>query len=298
MLTKYKVMRGLFKRRLVRVFIWNVIAFFNRSRLEIFCNEQLKRKHESFVRFDEDSIASVVSALESNGALSGPSLPRDTVNYLQAYADLNPCFADRDQTKGFFLNDRSKAEEKMGKELLLAQYFGAEQDEVIARLASDPYLLSVAARYLKVPPKLMSVNMWWTFPVDASAEDKARHAHVFHFDLDDVKFIKFFFYLTDVDGFAGPHVYVRTSNRDIKYKSPLFKSKRFSDEEVIACYGQENIVEVFGSAGACLIEDTITLHKGVTPISTARLMLQFEYSVNTYPEISCVNDRDAQKIFV
>jgi hypothetical protein len=140
--------------------------------------------------------------------------------------------------------------------------------------------------------------MWWTFPVDASAEDRARHAHVFHYDLDDLKFVKFFFYLTDVDDQAGPHVYVKTSNRIVKYKSPLFKSKRFNDEEIVAGYGAENIIEVLGKAGTCLIEDTTTIHKGITPVSRPRLMLQFEYSINKYSEISCVSDGNVQKIFV
>jgi len=298
MLSKYKIMRGLFKRRAVRVFIWNVVALCNRKRLKIFCKEQLARRHESFVEFDSNSIAPVVAELEASGAMVGPALPAETVQYLLNYSETHPCFADRDQTKGFYLRDREKAEASLGKELLLAQYFNAERDATIARIANDPYLLSIAACYLKVPPKLMSVNMWWTFPVNASEEDRARHAHVFHFDLDDLKFVKFFFYLTDVDDQAGPHVYVKTSNRVIKYKTPLLKSRRFTDDEIVAGYGAENVVKVLGPAGTCLIEDTITVHKGVTPVSRARLMLQFEYSINTYSEISCVGDKDAQKIFV
>lgn len=298
MLTKYKIMRGLFKRRSVRTLIWNVVAFLNKKRLAIFVKAQVGRKNESFVKFDVESIDSVVAGLEANGALVGPSLPKEVVEYLLDYAEANPCFADRDQTKGFYLKDRERAQEALGKKLLLAQYFNAEQDSKISKLANDPYLLLVAAKYLKVPPKLMSVNMWWTFPVDASAEDKARHAHVFHFDLDDLKFVKFFFYLTDVDDDAGPHVFVKTSNRLIKYETPMFRSRRFTDEEIVSGYGAENVVKVLGPAGTCLIEDTITVHKGVTPVSRARLMLQFEYSINTYPEVSCVSDGEAQKIFV
>lgn len=298
MLTKYKIMRGLLKRRAIRTLVWKIVAYFNKRRLEVFCREQLRRKHESFVAFDIDSIAPVITELEASGAMVGPSLSREVVQYLSEYAEKHPCFADRDQTKGFYLKDRAKAEESLGKELLLAQYFNAGEDAVIAKIANDPYLLSIAARYLKVPPKLMSVNMWWTFPVNASAEDKARHAHVFHFDLDDLKFIKFFFYLTDVDDQAGPHVFVKTSNRIIKYKTPMFRSRRFTDEEIIAGYGADNVIKVLGGAGTCLIEDTITVHKGMTPVSRARLMLQFEYSINTYSEISCVSDRNAQKIFV
>ena len=66
----------------------------------------------------------------------------------------------------------------------------------------------------------------------------------------------------------------------------------------IGAYGVENIVEVCGKAGSCLIEDTITLHKGVTPILRPRLLLQFEFSINTYPEVSCAVDPALQKVIV
>ncbi|MET3053296.1 phytanoyl-CoA dioxygenase family protein [Pseudomonas alkylphenolica] len=253
---------------------------------------------QSYVRFDEGVIEKIVGSLESDGAVAGPELPEQYVDYLVAFAERTPCYADRVPSQGFYLRDREAAERKLGKKLLLAQYFNVQKDKVIDDLSKDPFLLSVAAKYLGAPPQLMSVNMWWTFPVEASAEDKAKHAHVFHYDLDDVRFVKFFFYLTDVDEGAGPHVYVKSSNRVIKYKNSLFKSKRFTDEEVVQAYGKDNVVQVLGAAGACLVEDTITLHKGVTPTERARLILQFEYSINTYPEISCVVDEAEQQIFV
>jgi hypothetical protein len=298
MLTKYRIMRGLFKRRLVRIAVWKVVKFFNRGALKAFLNQQFERRGESFTSFEAEAIHSIVAGLERDGALYGPCLPAETVNYLNAYAETHPCFAYRDPAKGFFLKDKAKAEARLGKSLLLAQYFNAELDSRINRLAHDPFLLAVAAQYLGVAPKLMSVNMWWTFPVEASAEDKAKHAHVFHFDLDDRKCVKFFFYLTDVGSEDMPHVYVRTSNRLIKYKNTLLRSKRFTDSEIVDAYGTENVVEVVGPANTCLIEDTITVHKGITPVRNPRLILQFEYSINTYPEISCVTDKRSQQIFV
>lgn len=298
MLTKYRIMRGLFKRKLPRTATWKVVKFFNRHKLKAFLGLQLQRRGDSFASFDDTSIQSIVAGLDRDGALSGPALPTETVKYLSTYADNHPCFADRDPSKGFFLRDKAKAEASLDKNLLLAQYFNVVNDPCIKRLANDPFLLSVAAQYLGVPPKLMSVNMWWTFPVEASDEDKSRHAHVFHFDLDDLKFVKFFFYLTDVETEDGPHVFVRGSNRLIKYQNNFLRSRRFTDSEIIEAYGVENVIEVVGPAGACLIEDTITLHKGMTPVRNPRLILQFEYSINTYPEVSCVVDELDQKIFV
>ncbi len=291
-------MRGLLKRRAVRELAWNVIRLLKRRELIAFKAALKSSSVKSFVREGEVAIDQVVSDLRACGAVVGPALPADQVEYLTQFAERMPCYADRVPSQGFYLRDRALAEQKLGKELLLAQYFNILDDQRIDALSKDPFLLGLAAEYLGAPPKLLGANMWWTFPVQASAQDKAKHAHVFHYDLDDVKFVKFFFYLTDVDEASGPHVYVKGSNCQIKYKNTLLKSKRFTDDEVIQAYGEENIIHVHGEAGACLIEDTITLHKGVTPTQRARLLLQFEYSINTYPEASCVVDAAECKIFV
>jgi hypothetical protein len=161
----------------------------------------------------------------------------------------------------------------------------ADQLPVVNELSRDPFLLNVSAEYLRAPPKLVGVNLWWTFPVEASHEDKMKHAHYFHYDLDDVKFIKFFFYLTDVGLDDGPHVYVEKSNRLIRYKNSILRSRRFSDDEVVFAYGKDAIKVVTGKAGTSLIEDTITLHKGTTSIKNPRLILQFQYAINDYGQM-------------
>ncbi|MFG0462326.1 phytanoyl-CoA dioxygenase family protein [Pseudomonas sp. yb_1] len=297
-ISRYKLMRGLLKRRTIRKIVWDVIRTIKRRELTEFQEKLSTIDNQSAFNETKPSAESIVSALELEGAVRGPTLPNKYVEYLIDFAKRTPCYADRVPAKGFYLHDRQLAEQKLGKKLLLAQYFNLHKDALIEKLSRDPFLLSVAAKYLQAPPQLMSINMWWTFPVEASQEDKAKHAHVFHYDLDDVKFVKFFFYLTDVDEGAGPHVYVKGSNKNIKYKNSLFKSKRFTDQEIRDAYGDENIIHVLGKAGSCLIEDTITLHKGITPTESSRLILQFEYSINTYAEISCITNESECKIFV
>lgn len=295
MISKYRIMRGLLKRRLVRECVWHVVCFFNRRKVEGYRAGLDISKTSLVSALDSDTY---LGGLKRDGAVLGPSLSDEDVCYLRGFAERVPCFADRNPALGFYLKDLAVVEEKIGKSLLLAQYFNVQDDPVVARLSKDPFMLSLAAAYLGVEPKLMSVNMWWTFPVNASAEDRSKHAHVFHYDLDDIKFVKFFFYLTDVDSESGPHVFVRGSNREVRYKNTFLKSKRFTDEEVIASYGIENVVEVCGKAGSCLIEDTITLHKGVTPLRHPRLLLQFEFSINTYPEVSCTTDPTLLRVVV
>lgn len=291
-------MRGLLKRRAIRKVVWNLIRILKRRELYDFQQRLLMSPVQSVFDVQKGAVDQVVKALESEGAVVGPALPEEYIKYLVRFAEETPCYADRLPSQGFYLRNLEFAERKLGKKLLLAQYFNVQSDSQISRLSQDPFLLSVAAKYLQAPPQLMSVNMWWTFPVEASIEDRQKHAHVFHYDLDDVKFVKFFYYLTDVDETAGPHVYVKGSNKEVKYKNSLLRSKRFTDCEILEAYGEDNVINVHGPAGSCLIEDTITLHKGITPTEKPRLILQFEYSIYTYPEVSCVADEAECKLFV
>lgn len=289
-------MRGVCRFKVIRCSLWYFFRLIGAKDLSNAREIARKNSHNSFFKYNDFLVLKAVSDLRENGATQGVSLNSNYVDEILSYANSNPCFADRDETKGFYLKEKEGAEKKLGKKILLAQYFNIEDNPLVKKLSEDPYILSVAANYLGVSPKLMSANMWWTFPVDASDEEKSRHAHVFHYDLDDVKFVKFFFYITDVDNDSGPHVYVKGSNRKAKHKKSLFKSRRYTDDEIFQCYGKENVISLEGEAGTCLIEDTITMHKGVTPVSKPRLVLQFEYAVNKYAELSCVRDKEKQKM--
>lgn len=238
---------------------------------------------QSSAIFPEKLPDGYVCLVKENGAVEGPKLPNEMIEELVCYANDATCYADRNKAYGFKLDDYELMCEKLNKRVLVAQYSNLEELPLIKAITEDPFILAVAGKYLEVEPKLVGVNLWWTFPeASASEEDKNKHAHVFHYDLDDVKFIKFFFYLTDVTELDGPHVYVEGSNNNIKYKNTLIKSKRFTDEEVELAYGRDAIKVVTGPAGSCLIEDTITLHKGTTGERNPRLMLQLQYAIFDY----------------
>lgn len=104
---------------------------------------------------------------------------------------------------------------------------------------------------------------------------------MFHFDMDDYKFLKFFFYLTDVDAEAGPHVYVRGTHRG-KRLGHLFPMRRLANDEVKRSYGSERILSLEDKAGGAFIEDTFGLHKGQPPTHKDRLVLQLGFACRYY----------------
>jgi hypothetical protein len=173
--------------------------------------------------------------LNASGCGFGLRLPNDIVEEIRAYSESNPAYAFRDPKLGFLLQDRRQAEDLLGREILLAQYFNAQEEcPAISRIAEDPLLKLIALNYLGSIPKYLGVNLWWTFPVTPNRVDQEKYAHFFHRDIDDFKFLKFFFYLTDVEKGDGGHWLVAGSHR----KAPhirfwdRWKTRRFDDLEI------------------------------------------------------------------
>lgn len=234
-----------------------------------------------------------VQRLREDGIAFGIRLPQTVVEEIRAWANQQPCYADRESALGFLINERSAAEQRLGKPILLAQYFNTITEcPAISRLASDPVLRWVAASYLGSLPTFVGANLWWTFPVLAREADREKHAHVFHRDVDDFRFFKFFFYLTDVPTSEGAHVCVVASHRhppQLKV-GDRWNIRRYSDEEITSTYPSDLIREICGDAGTGFAENTLCIHKGSTPKHKARLLLQLQFALFDY---GAMHDRRA-----
>ncbi len=138
-------------------------------------------------------------------------------------------------------------------------------------IANDPGVLQIVQDFLGAKPTISNINMWWSF----GGRKQAEHAQLFHRDLDDWRFCKLFIYLTDVNENSGPHIYVRNTSQ-----SPSFrKIRRYSDEEIEAKFGKENIMKFVDRRGAAFLVDTYGFHKGLLPNTDNRLLLQIQYSL-------------------
>jgi hypothetical protein len=144
----------------------------------------------------------------------------------------------------------------------------------LQELATDETFMAVAQAYLGCRPINDLVALWWSPAFGSQASSEA--AQLFHFDMDRLKFVKFFVYLTDVDVKQGPHVYVASSH--FRKPSAVLRDGRISDEEIIRAYGQEAIIEITGNRGTVLAVDTRGFHKGKAPESGDRLLFQVEYT--------------------
>lgn len=142
-------------------------------------------------------------------------------------------------------------------------------------LAGDPSIIAVAAAYLNSKPMLDLAAMWWSTAYARAANSEA--AQLFHFDMDRLRFLKFFIYLTDVTPANGPHVYVAKSHRRSGKPDNLWRDGRIPDEEIFPAYSKDDIVQVCGPRGSMFAGDTKAFHKGTAVQTGDRLVLELEY---------------------
>ena len=148
----------------------------------------------------------------------------------------------------------------------------------VQQLMADASLLALAQCYLGCRPVMDVMTMWWHTKHSAHPDKIA--AQFYHFDMDRLKWLKIFIYLTDVGPDSGPHYFVAGSHRSGRIPERL-RSKgyvRLTDQEVENCYPRESFIEFTGRRGTIIAEDTRGLHKGQHVLHGDRLMLQLQYS--------------------
>lgn len=133
-------------------------------------------------------------------------LSEDVVNKIVEYAKTTPCKYRKiaeNSTGTDYKIDVVNVEEIFDENNIQSPLYQFTMDRIIAckeiqELVFDISLLAFAQEYLQTKPIVDLLAMWWSVPF--AGKGKSEAAQMYHFDLDRLKFVKFFFYLTDVDG--------------------------------------------------------------------------------------------------
>lgn len=196
-----------------------------------------------------------------------------TIDKLQHFARTEPAHALALKQKIGFTEEEYLFNEK---EPIAPKYsFNGDRlltSPVLRKIAFDESLLKVAQSYLKARPILDAISLWWSAPFQGKGTSGA--AQEYHFDMDRIKFLKFFFYLTDVHEESGPHCYVPRSHKGLPDK--LRKDGRMTDHEIKKYFSET--LEICGKKGSIIAVDTRGLHKGKPLTKDYRLLLQLEYT--------------------
>ncbi|MER8376462.1 hypothetical protein [Mesorhizobium sp. M1406] len=225
----------------------------------------------------------VVDALRMDGLFPGLVLPTLVAEDVAAFARCTPCFGNFDRRLEFMPAEHAEAEARFGRPLLSGHYFerilGCNSAVAIQ---NDPLLVDIAAHYLGGQATLITTRVWWSFPTGQASDADKNLASLgkYHFDLDDWRMLKFFFYLVPVDEGTGPHVYVRGSHDRRALKHQLTLVVGHPAQEILDVYGKQSPVTLTGEAGFGFVEDPFGFHMGTVPAHRPRLMMEVGFGVS------------------
>jgi hypothetical protein len=247
-------------------------------------NQSYRISSENSAIFPDLDVDEIVASITNNGYYSNFQLPPAILKEFLNYVDSTPCYGNRDSNQKFYYAEKSKIEARLGKPFRFSSYAIDQSCLPVLQLANDPAILAIAAQFLGTDPVYIASELLWSFSVPATQLEQLKAAQVFHYDLDDYRSIKFFFYLTDVDELNGPHVALQGTHKNKKFLHQLLGQRcaSIADEKLIENYGAERIKVFCGKAGFGFVEDPCCFHKGCLPAQGERLLLQLEYATKDY----------------
>jgi len=150
----------------------------------------------------------------------------------------------------------------------------------LAQVNQDALFEHVCSAYLGTKAQAIDSSLWYTFP---SATPDAESAQLYHYDLDTIRWVKVFIYLTDVEAGNGPHEYVASSHKaENSHPEILVRNySRVSDEDIDKFYPGKRR-SVTGGAGTIIFGDTRCFHKGTAVNAGHRLIYSPIYAPSKF----------------
>jgi len=169
-----------------------------------------------------------------------------------------------------------------------------EADSPLLKVALDTKLLEIVASYLGLWPSLYSIGAWLNYPIG----EPPMSSQLWHRDPEDLKIIKVFIYLVDVNEECGPFCYIPGTQSFGKRANlvPLHKDGiRITDEEMATAIGPENWIKCMGPVGTMILADTVGFHRGGYAKHGNRILITFTYTsgIPLKPRKARVKERPA-----
>lgn len=134
-------------------------------------------------------------------------------------------------------------------------------------------MVNLARSYLNTNDFSVNASFFVSNPVQISESEKYQNAQYFHWDNDFKKFFKLYVYLTDVDEGSGPHIFVPGTHKKKLANHQL--CRLYSDQQIYSSYSETK--KFLGKAGSLFFVDSYGIHKGETPTSNSRILLNVHY---------------------
>jgi hypothetical protein len=127
---------------------------------------------------------------------------------------------------------------------------------------------NIADSYLRSNSSIIGCSAWLSRATDHRQSVNAQN---FHRDIDTIRWLKVFIYLTDVNELNGPHIFVPKSHKNNHYK----KYARLTEADLL----EKGLspIEIYGEAGTILVVDTFGIHRGKPVVDNERLLAQVTF---------------------
>ena len=225
-----------------------------------------KRKNEKIITFDNDYVNIDVNKsilnLNKDGVCLDLSLKKEILENIIDYINNKEFNFNRDKKRKINFKDRYNF-----KDLYILNYMNPHlENENIKKILLNKNVIKVIKSYLGVNPILEWSQIYWSMPYKDENDNHIsppNNEFGYHYDIDGFKFLKIFFYLTNVEKDDGPHVFVKNTG-----EKNLFKllNRRINEDVITKKFNNQNKI-IVGKKGSGFIEDTSFYHKGTAPIN-------------------------------
>lgn len=157
---------------------------------------------------------------------------------------------------------------------------GIPADSPLLKVALDPKLLEIVSAYLGLWPCLYAISAWLNFPTEAPA----AKSQLWHRDPEDLRLIKVFIYLVDVDERCGPFTYIPGTHPFSPTRidtAAVDRERRTADEQMQQVFAPSQWRVCTGPANTTILADTLGFHRGGRPTAGQRVLVTFTYTSRT-----------------
>tara|TARA_Y100001968_G_scaffold329445_1_gene378799 strand:+ start:578 stop:1540 length:963 start_codon:yes stop_codon:yes gene_type:complete len=147
------------------------------------------------------------------------------------------------------------------------------------RLAMNSKILSIVSDYMGMMPIISSIGLWYSPNKQEKLESSSRE---FHLDHADVRQVKIFIAVDDIDKDTGPLLLVNSTNTSKVVSSINYnlraENKRVDDEVIEDILGSNQINPMVGKSGSLIFADTSRcFHAGSRKASKPRKIISIQY---------------------
>ena len=270
-----------FDKRLMRIFsrtpfkffiYWIYINFFKKKNFKIrdLSGEEIFEQSTNYKK--------AINDLNKNGIHKKFIINKKIINKIVFESNKYKFFTNRDKNSKIFLKQK-----KSNDGIYVCRFLNPHKKiKIINDIANNKFFLTIARDYLQTEPLIQSTQIWWTF---SNMDENKNYINPpgnefgYHYDVDDFKFLKLFFYLSDVGKHDGPHFFIK---KDGPKKINEYLNRRIN-EKIIQSEYKDRIICLTGAVGTGFIEDTTNYHKGSNPkYNNSRGVLQIIYGVSKW----------------